>query len=83
MNPVIPTPRVELGGVVGQVDSTQVPHLAAPGTFSLLPRPEEVSNIECGRRRSSVRRGCQLPLRSTIRTVSHSGVVAVASSVQP
>ncbi|MFE5700786.1 agmatinase [Rhodococcus koreensis] len=40
------TPRVSVGDVVGQVDSTQVPRFAAPGTFALLPRPDEVSNID-------------------------------------
>ncbi|MGU3432641.1 agmatinase [Actinomycetes bacterium M1A6_2h] len=46
MDPVIATPRVELGGIVGQIDSTRVPRFAAPGTFANLPRPDEVSNID-------------------------------------
>lgn len=41
-------PRVRIGDVVGQVDTTRVPRAAIPATFAGLPRVDEVSQVDVG-----------------------------------
>jgi len=39
-------PRVRAGGRTGQVDATVLPRYAGPSTFALLPRIDEVSDVD-------------------------------------
>lgn len=39
-------PRLKHGRVVGPVPSREMPRFAAPDTFAMLPRPDEVSDID-------------------------------------
>ncbi|GIE99808.1 agmatinase [Paractinoplanes rishiriensis] len=39
-------PRIVREGRVGQVDATRVPRFAGPATFALLPRIDEVSDVD-------------------------------------
>src|SRR6201996_6361423 len=41
-----PYPRVVENGISGPVDSALVPRFAGPATFALLPRPDEVSDLD-------------------------------------
>jgi agmatinase len=41
-------PRVEAGGIIGQLDTLAVPRFAGPATFGLIPSPDEVSDIDVG-----------------------------------
>jgi agmatinase len=42
----VPEPRIVREGRVGQVDATRVPRFAGPATFALLPRIDEVSDVD-------------------------------------